>query len=279
MRILFLGDLFGHPGRLAVANELDKLKQTYQVDLVIANAENCSHGKGLIPAHYTFLKNVGIDFLTMGNHTWAKHEIASLLDNPDLVRPLNLKPDHQYAQKGAGSRVINVRGYPVRITNLLGWSVYFKDKFTTNPFQELSALLQQTNERIHIVDFHAETTSEKNAFGVYFDGQVSAILGTHTHVPTNDLRISPKGTVYITDVGMCGPGFGSVIGAAADAALPQFVPPISRFKLVVAKNAGYQLNGVFFEIDENTGKALKCEQIRIVHDDPSYLQWTYQPAS
>lgn len=276
MNILFIGDIFGKAGRKILQDNLAKLKEQYKIDFTIANAENCSHGKGLTKEHYSELKRSGIDFFSMGNHTWAKREIIEFINNTDLVRPLNMNDNFEYCNLGEGSREIVINDKKIRITNLLGLSVTNMLPILSNPFIELQKIIDKTEKDvIHIVDFHAETTSEKNAFGIYFDGKVHAILGTHTHIPTNDLRISPKGTIYITDVGMCGPGFGSVIGAKAENAIARFLDPEVRFKLEVS-DFGSQLNAVVMEFDNATNLPTGCKQIRIVNDDPQYLNWTYQ---
>lgn len=276
MNILFIGDIFGKTGRDFLALHLPQIKNKYQVDLVIANAENCTHGKGLNWEHFNFLKKIGIDFFTMGNHTWSKSEVLDILENEyNIIRPLNLDDSFQHHDVGSGTQVLHVKNTTIRITNLLGSSVALPFK-TTNPFHALAKLLtNETKTDIHIVDFHAETTSEKNAFGVYFDGQVSAILGTHTHVPTNDLQITPKQMVFCSDVGMCGPGFGSVIGAKAENAIACFLGESEYFKLEVSQfNA--QLNAVFMQFDNQTFKPIKVEQIRITSNDcQKYLQWKY----
>lgn len=274
MKILFLGDIFGKPGREAIKEYLPKIKRKYEIDLVIANAENCSHGKGLTMEHYYYLRKLGIDFFTMGNHTWAKNDIKEVLSQNNIVRPANLNPNFQYATCGVGTNTIEVKNKIIRITNILGISVTNMESIITNSFNSLEQIINDVSKpnEIHIVDLHAETTSEKNAFGIYFDGKVHAILGTHTHVPTNDLRISPKGTFYITDVGMCGPGFGSVIGAKAENAISKFLDPNKKFKLEVS-TYGWQLNGVILEFDNLTNQPIHCEQIRTKKDDPSYLMW------
>ncbi|WP_033159762.1 TIGR00282 family metallophosphoesterase [Mycoplasmoides alvi] len=277
MKILFLGDIFGKPGRDSIKQNLQKIKEKYEIDLTIANAENCSHGKGLTLEHYYYLKKNGIDFFTMGNHTWAKHDIKEVLNNNDIVRPINLNSKFEHANSGEGTRTIQIKNKIIRVTNILGNSVTNMDSITTNSFLALENVIKNISNpnEIHIVDFHAETTSEKNAFCIFFDGKVHAILGTHTHIPTNDLRITPKGTIYITDVGMCGPGFGSVIGAKPENAISKFLDTSKKFKLEVS-DYGWQLNGIVMEFDDLTNQAKSCEQIRKVKDDPKYLTWKYE---
>lgn len=272
MNILFLGDIFGNNGRKIIKKHLKNLIKQHHVDLVIANAENCTQGKGLNQEHYDELMSYGIDFFTMGNHTWAKKEVFEILkDQKNIVRPLNLPENFQYADLGVGTNVIKVKNKTIRITNLLGEGVKLNFK-VTNPFYCLEDLVKMSNQDLHIVDFHAETTSEKNALAIYFDGQVSAILGTHTHVPSADLRVSPKGMVYVTDVGMCGPGFGSIIGAKAQNVLTKFLHPTARFKLEVSK-LGAQFNAILMEFDDKTNKAVNAKRIQILEDDEiNYLK-------
>ncbi|MDC4183438.1 TIGR00282 family metallophosphoesterase [Mycoplasma bradburyae] len=272
MKILFLGDIFGVNGRNIIKKHLCNLRVEHNVDLVIANAENCTHGKGLSKQHYVELMSYGIDFFTMGNHTWAKKEILDILRNKqNIIRPLNLDKSFQYWNDGLGTSVIKYKNKKIRVTNMLGEGVKLNFKLT-NPFYVLKDLVKNTNEDLHIVDFHAETTSEKNALAVYFDGQVSAILGTHTHVPTADLRLTPKGMIYVTDVGMCGPGFGSIIGAKAQNVLTKFFYPDQRFNLEVSK-LGAQLNAILMEFDDRTNKGISTKRIQILEDDvENYLK-------
>ncbi|WP_027120162.1 TIGR00282 family metallophosphoesterase [[Mycoplasma] testudinis] len=276
MKILFLGDIFGKAGRDIINRELPLLKQKYNLDYVIANAENCTHGKGLNWEHYHFLKNAGVNFFTMGNHTWAKKEITEILSKQnDIIRPLNLDSSFQHSNLGLGTAIVKIKNATVRITNLLGLSVALPFSIT-NPFHELERIISsEIKTDLHIVDFHAETTSEKNAFGIYFDGKVNAILGTHTHVPTSDFIITFRNTVYCTDVGMCGPGYGSVIGARAENAIGRFLNENQQFKLEVS-SIGAQLNGVLMEFDDHSHKPIKVDQIRIIKQDKDkYLAWKY----
>ncbi|QZX49460.1 TIGR00282 family metallophosphoesterase [Mycoplasma sp. E35C] len=272
MKILFLGDIFGLNGRKIIKKHLKSLIKNYAVDYVIANAENCTHGKGLSKQHYNELMSYGIDFFTMGNHTWAKKEVFDILKTKDnIVRPYNLDPSFQYANVGVGTNVVKVKNKTIRITNLLGEAVKLNFSLT-NPFHDLNKIVENDQSDLHIVDFHAETTSEKNALGVYFDGRVSAILGTHTHIPTADLRITPRKMVYVTDVGLCGPGFGSVIGARAQNAIIKFLDHNERFRLEVSP-LGAQLNAILMEFDDKTNKAIHTERIQILEDDDvAYLE-------
>ena len=179
MNILFIGDIFGKTGRKMIETYLPKIVEKYSVECVIANGENTSHGKGLLQKHYDELLSHGISLITMGNHTYSKKEIFEYIDEADkLIVPLN-KPK---AMPGVGSRVIEIKGKKIRVTNLLGLT--FMDGKPQNPFEAIDPVLEEDDSDIHIIDFHGEATSEKIAFGYYVDGRVSAVLGTHTHVPT-----------------------------------------------------------------------------------------------
>jgi metallophosphoesterase (TIGR00282 family) len=204
MKWLFIGDIVGSYGRLMVAKHLPRLRQELGLDFVIANAENASHGKGLMRKHYEELLASGIDVMTLGNHYNAKGEIRDYLPQTlSLVRPINL--NHTYP--GVGTLVLPLAGKKIRITNILGQA--FMNEEVNNPFDSLQTILE-TGEKtdLHIVDFHAEATGEKYAMGYAFDGQITALFGTHTHVQTNDLRRLPQGTLFISDVGMTGPYHG-----------------------------------------------------------------------
>ncbi len=201
MRILFIGDIVGRIGRRIVKEKLNYFVDKYDIQFVIANGENATHGKGLIRHHYEELINAGIDCITLGNHFNSKNELAKYIERVDcLIRPLNLYKSYP----GGGSAVFDVDGILIRVTNLLGTA--FMNEEVISPYASLIDLLSSEEEKvnIHIVDYHAEATGEKQCFGHVFDGKVSAVLGTHTHVQTRDAHILEEGTAYISDVGMCG---------------------------------------------------------------------------
>ncbi|MDL2211484.1 TIGR00282 family metallophosphoesterase [Erysipelotrichaceae bacterium OttesenSCG-928-M19] len=200
MNILFIGDIFGEVGRDLVADYLPKLKEKYQIDFVVANGENATHGKGISKKHYDELLNNGVNCLTMGNHTFDRSDILDWIDHANcLVRPAN----YSKYTPGQGTKVFEVNNKTIQITNLLGRVFY--GGIINHPVEILEDIVANSNADIHIVDIHADATAEKICLGYEFDGQVSAILGTHTHVQTADERILDNGTAYITDVGMCGP--------------------------------------------------------------------------
>lgn len=257
VRVLFVGDIVGRPGRNAVQHFVPRLTKDLKLDVVIANAENAAGGIGLTPLISDELISDGVDVLTSGNHIWAKREIISYLQSSDkLLRPANYPP----GLPGQGRTVfLTQTGVPVGIINLQG-RVYMAN--VDCPFRiaekEIERLTEQTN--IILVDFHAEATSEKNALGWFLDGKVSAVLGTHTHVQTADERILPLGTGYISDVGMTGP-MDSVIGMRKEIALERFLTQIPR-KLEVAKK-NVQLQGAVLEIDGDSGKCVSLNRIAL----------------
>ncbi|WP_052299016.1 TIGR00282 family metallophosphoesterase [Mycoplasma suis] len=262
-----MGDVFGKPGREAVREFLPKIKKKYSIDLVIGNVENSAHCKGVTTRILRHMSECGIDFFTLGNHSWSKtdelEEIFSSWKN--IVRPLNLSDSFKYYNLGVGSRSISHSGLKIRITNLLGTSVAFKNK-QTNCFTVFDDLLnhlrEKSNEKeIHIVDFHSETTSEKNAFLWAFNGQVSAIIGTHTHIPTNDWVITQEGTAYISDVGMTGPSCG-IIGGKKEGIIRKFFHPEERFQLE-AEEGPIQLCAVLMTFDRESYLPLSIEPIII----------------
>src|ERR1700704_2759094 len=218
MNILFIGDIFGAPGRRIVADHLQDIVQTNRIDLAIANAENAAGGFGITPSIAEELFSLGLDVLTSGNHVWDKRELYDYLNRqPRLLRPANY-PD------APGSGLVTVRsrnGVECAVMNLQG-RTYMPS--TDCPFRKADFLLGQIDPAIKVkfVDFHAEVTSEKMAMGWYLDGRVSAVVGTHTHVPTADTRILPGGTAYQTDCGMTGP-YESVIGVETPIILHRFL--------------------------------------------------------
>ncbi len=250
MRILMVGDVIGRPGRRAVAALVPGLRREYGVDLVLANGENAAGGLGLTQATAEELLGCGIDVLTSGNHIWDQKEILPALDGElAILRPLNYPP----GVPGRGYRVVG----KVLVVNLIGRT--FLGNFDC-PFRAMDQLLDELADRplVSIVDFHAEATSEKVALGRYLDGRVSAVLGTHTHVGTVDARLLPRGTAYITDVGMTGP-LDSVIGDDADAVLRRFLTQFPH-RLSVGKGS-LSLNSVLVEVEESTGRAKSISRI------------------
>jgi metallophosphoesterase (TIGR00282 family) len=246
--ILAIGDIIGKPGRKAISQLLPGLRQQYGLELVIANAENAAGGVGLTLATARELLDSGADVLTSGNHIWAEKEIIPYLDGDmPIIRPLNYPP-------GAPGKGYLATG-KVAVVNLLGRT--FIGDFDC-PFRAMDQLLANLKQRIIIVDFHAEATSEKVAMGRYLDGRVSAVLGTHTHVGTIDTQLLPQGTAYVSDIGMTGP-LDSVIGDDTEAVIQRFLTAIPR-RLSVGKGK-VAFNAILVRVDDDTGKATSIERI------------------
>ncbi|MBE0597982.1 MAG: TIGR00282 family metallophosphoesterase [Desulfuromonadales bacterium] len=255
MNILFIGDIVGRVGRQALAARLDRLVDRHQVDLVVVNGENAAAGFGLTVDTAREIFNLGVHVITTGNHVWDKKEIFDYLDAESrLLRPANYPP----GLPGRGSGIFTTSaGLEVGVINLEGRA------FMSNlecPFRHADRLVEELRRRtpIILVDFHAEATSEKTAFGHYLDGRVSAVVGTHTHVQTADERLLPGGTAYLTDAGMTG-SRDSVIGIRKELAIERFLTQLPvRFE--VAKKEPV-LCGVLFTIDEASGRATGVERI------------------
>ncbi len=259
MRILFFGDIVGEVGRKAVLNNVEKLIKKYQIDFVIANGENATHGKGLIERHYLELTNGGVDCITLGNHYLSKNQILDYIDDATcLVRPLNLSK----RIGGEGSVLFEVNGSLIRVTNILGEA--FMQEEVSSPYYSFKQLLDSLDNEnsIHIVDYHAETTSEKIAFGYAFDGEVSAIIGTHTHVQTNDAHILENGTGFITDAGMCGDANG-ILGFEKHSVMNKTLfGEKSKFEIDV--NGQQMINAVVIDVDEITKKCREIFPVRVL---------------
>jgi metallophosphoesterase (TIGR00282 family) len=248
MLILAIGDIVGKPGRRAMSALLPDLRQQYGLDMVIANGENAAGGIGLTPETAKELLEAGTDVITSGNHIWAQKEIFPYLEGQmPILRPLNYPP-------GVPGRGYLVTG-GVAVVNIMG-RTFMGD--LDCPFRAMDKLLSELKEKIIIVDFHAEATSEKMAMGRYLDGRVSAVLGTHTHVGTIDSQILAGGTAYVTDIGMTGPT-DSVIGDDAEAVLQRFLTGIHH-RLSVGKGKP-TLNAIMVDIDQKTGRARSIERI------------------
>ena len=257
MKILFIGDIVGKPGRRAVKELLPSLVSGHDVDMVIANCENAASGFGITREVVEELYDSHIDVLTSGNHVWDKKEVMEFIDDYEsLVRPAN----YPAGVPGAGSVLMpTASGQYVGVLNLAG-RIFMHP--VDCPFvvakKEIERLKSRTS--VIVVDIHAEATSEKRALGWYLDGKVSAVLGTHTHVQTADDEVLPNGTAYISDVGMTGP-FDSVIGIKKDTIIERFLTQIpNRFD--VAKN-DIRLQGVVIDIDAQSGRANAIERISI----------------
>ncbi len=255
MKLLFIGDIFGEPGRRAVQTVLPGLISEQGIDCVIANAENAAHGRGLTPKICEGLFALGVDAITTGNHVWDQRNILSYIsEHPTVIRPAN----YPATQPGKGSIVVTGRNeIPVGVINVEGQLFIGR---VDCPFRAIDRELQQMagKAKVILVDIHAEATSEKRGMGWYLDGRVSAVVGTHTHVPTADAEVFPEGTAYISDVGMTGP-YESVIGMDKEVALKKLRQRLPE-KFAVAQGDP-RFCAVLIDINEQTGKATSIERV------------------
>jgi metallophosphoesterase (TIGR00282 family) len=254
VRVLCIGDVFGRPGREALLGTLPALRRTEHLDLVIANGENSSHGSGLTASSAKSLFDAGVDVITSGNHIWQRREVYDYLQRePRVVRPLNYPP----GTPGRGSTVVRAGAVPVLVLNAIG-RLFMKP--VDDPFRSVDdALAAAGNDvKVILVDFHAEATSEKRAMGFYLDGRVSAVFGTHTHVPTADTQILPNGTGYVTDVGMAGVRQ-SVIGLAVDPVLAGFTTQLPNH--AQPAEGPVDVNAVLVDIDTVSGMTLAIQRL------------------
>lgn len=263
MKVLFVGDIVGSLGRETLQLYLPKLKQVYKPQVTIVNGENASGGRGLTEKNYKEIKQAGVDVVTMGNHTWDNRDIYNFIDQtPNLIRPANYPdPDHT---PGKGLTYIRVNDVQLAVINLHGRS--FMGDFDS-PFKIAKELIDEVSQQTDyiFVDFHAETTSEKEAMGWLLDGEVSAVVGTHTHVQTADHRILPNGTAYVSDVGMTG-YYDGILGMDKDPIIKKFLTQMpSRFS--VPSEGRTRLNACLIDIKED-GRAKSIEMIRIDDDHP-----------
>jgi metallophosphoesterase (TIGR00282 family) len=260
MNILFVGDIFASPGRRILADHLQDIIATHHIDVAIANAENSAGGFGVTPSIAEELLGMGLDVLTSGNHIWDKREIYDYFPRqPRLLRPSN------YAEGVPGQGVVVVKGrngVDCAVVNVQGRTYM---PHTDCPFRKMDQILDSLDPavKVRFVDFHAELTSEKMAMGWYLDGRVSALIGTHTHIPTADTRILPGGTAYQTDVGMTGP-YASVIGVETAIILKRFLTALP-VRMEAAKGS-VELHSVILQVDDATGKALAIRRHTVQGD-------------
>jgi metallophosphoesterase (TIGR00282 family) len=265
VRILLIGDIVGKPGRNIVTRAVRALVDTEQLDLVVANAENCAGGSGLTPANYQELIAAGVDCITLGDHIYRRREIVPVLESqPNIVKPANFPetaPGKEYA-------VVQARnGVPVAVISLLG-RVFMRP--VDCPWTAADRVLQMlpTDVKVVLIDFHAEATSDMQLMGRYLDGRVSAVLGTHTHVPTADEQVLPKGTAFQCDVGMTGP-HDSILGRRVDRVLEStmtFNP--THFEVA---NGDVRLHGSIVDVDESTGRAKGVRRLVVTQQQADQL--------
>ena len=239
MKVLFIGDIFGKPGRNLVSSHLPSIRNRY--DFVLANAENAAGGFGLNKDAFSSIMRAGVDCVTLGNHAWDNREVLSLIDDPKIVRPKN----YPSGAPGRGAASFDVNGERITVTNLLG-RIYMNPM--DDPFASLETILEEDNLGAVFVDFHAEATSEKACFAWHFDGRIAALVGTHTHVPTADTRFLTAGTAFQTDSGMTGPRDSS-IGMGLDAAIYRFRTGLPQKNEVAAGKCIF--NAVELDITNN----------------------------
>ena len=259
LKILVIGDIMGKAGRKAVAAFLPSLREEYEIDYCIANAENLAHGKGITRTTLKEMRDAGVDLFTSGNHVWAKPEGVVILQEPDspLIRPAN----YPAGTPGLGAKVITIATKSILVVNLMGRD--FMPTTVDCPFRALDAILEKYKDTPLagiIVDVHAEATSEKHAIALYGDGRVSAVVGTHTHVPTADERILPDGTGFQSDIGMVGVR-DTLIGITYESGIKRFLTRMpSHFE--IAESGLTVFNSILLEIDPATRKTVRIERIQ-----------------
>ncbi|WNF35380.1 TIGR00282 family metallophosphoesterase [Bacillaceae bacterium IKA-2] len=263
MKILFIGDVVGSPGREMIATYLPKLKSKYKPTITIVNGENSASGKGITEKIYKQILEAGAQAVTLGNHTWDQRELIEVIDYcPNLIRPANF-PE---GVPGSGYAILKVNQLEVGVISIQGRT--FLPPLDC-PFKKVDELIAEIKKKTPIifVDFHAEATSEKQAMGWYLDGRVTAVIGTHTHVQTNDYRILPNKTAYMTDVGMTGP-YDGILGMERGDIIHKFLTSLPvRFEVAKGRE---QLNGVIIDVDSNTGAAKSISPIIINEDHPFF---------
>jgi metallophosphoesterase (TIGR00282 family) len=260
MRLLYLGDVVGRAGRAAITSRLPALRDRLRADFVIVNGENATSGVGLSPDHARSLLDAGADVLTLGDHAFDQREMLSAITRePRILRPLN----YSKAAPGVGARVFEAPGgRKVLVAQVLG-QVFMKRPFD-DPFSEIEQVLKQHPlgglVQASLVDIHCEATSEKMAMGHFCDGRASAVIGSHTHVPTGDCMVLPGGTAYMTDAGMCG-DYNSVIGMEKDEPMRRFITGMGKGRFQPAMGEA-TLSGALIETDNRTGKATSIVPVR-----------------
>ncbi len=260
MKLLFLGDVMGRAGRAAVAQRLPGLRRDWKLDFVVVNGENATGGAGLTAAHAKALLEAGADVVTLGDHAFDQREMLQFIGTePRILRPLNFARD----APGRGAGVFqDARGRKVLVTQVLG-QVFMKRPFD-DPFSAVETVLKAHPRggmvQASLVDMHCEATSEKMAMGHYCDGRVSVVVGTHTHVPTADAMVMPKGTAYLSDAGMCG-DYNSVIGMDAEEPMRRFITGMAGGRFTPAMGEA-TLSGLYVETDDRTGAATRAAPVR-----------------
>ena len=254
MKIIAVGDIIGTSGVKELKNRLKKIKEEEKIDFTIVNGENSAEGMGITEKNFKDILEAGADVITMGNHTWGKKDIFKFIDNPKIIRPIN----YPEGVVGSGYRIYNCKNKKIAVINALGRVDI--NILTENPFLIIKKIVKNKKNRVNLIfiDFQAEAIAEKVAMGNYLDGEVTAVFGTHTHIQTADERILPKGTGYITDIGMTGPK-NSVIGMDIGASLKRFETALpERYKIA---EGDCIFNAVIFEIEDETNKVKNIKRI------------------
>ena len=256
MKILAVGDIIGETGIKELKNKLNQIRQENEIDFIIVNGENAAEGMGITEKNFNDIISQDVDVVTMGNHTWGKKDIFKFINHPKLIRPAN----YPKGVVGKGYGIYKCNKKKIAVINLIG-RVYI-NVLSENPFLIVKDIINKIKDKVDIiiVDFHAEATGEKITMGYYLDGMVTAIFGTHTHVQTADEKILPKGTAYISDIGMTGTK-NSALGMDVSVALKRFETSLpERYK--VASGEG-MLNGIIYDIDDNTNKVKTITRVNV----------------
>ncbi len=256
LKILAIGDLVGNTGIKKMKSTLNKIREKEQIDFTIVNAENSAEGMGITNKNFEDILEAKVDTITMGNHTWGKKDIFQFIDNPKIIRPAN------YAEGivGKGYNIYRCKNKKIAVINLIGR--VDMNVLSENPFIVIEKIIKELKDNVDMIflDFHAEATAEKIAMGYFVDGKITAMFGTHTHVQTADEKILPKGTAYITDIGMTGPK-NSVIGMDIEASLKRFETTLpERYKIATGESI---FNGVIFNIDDITNKVNSIKRLQL----------------
>ena len=256
MKILAVGDIIGETGIKELKNKLYQIRQKEEIDFVIVNGENAAEGMGITEKNFNDIIAQNVDVVTMGNHTWGKKDIFKFIDHPKLIRPAN----YPKGVVGKGYGIYECKNKKIAVINLIG-RVYI-NVLSESPFLVVKDIIKKIKDKVDIiiVDFHAEATGEKITMGYYLDGKVTAVFGTHTHVQTADEKILPKGTAYISDIGMTGPK-NSALGMDISVTIKRFETALpEKYKMATGE---CMLNGVIFEIDDNTNKVKNIIRVNI----------------
>ena len=255
MKILAVGDIVGESGVKKLKDKLGSIKNKEKIDFVITNGENSAGGMGINEKNFRDILDAGTNVITMGNHTWGKKDIFKFIDHPQLLRPAN----YPKGVVGNGYGIYECNGKKIAVINMMGRVDI--NILTENPFLKAKEIVEEIKDKVDIIimDFHAEATAEKIAMARYLDGKITILFGTHTHVQTADEQILPRGTGYITDLGMTGPK-NSVIGMDIQASIKRFETTLpEKYKLA---DGECMLNAVVFEIDDQTNKVISIKRIR-----------------